>query len=139
MVTKEWLLIKIKTIQSLSNTLKKYTFFEKDDGGRAVFESFLNHALLNMLILGTHNPFDKETNVDYKDVVLCQIAESIFHMVLCNLGDMVKPGQLYPMKKVYGIDWKANVNTTCLCLLPVLQPLPWPTAACLLISMLWGH
>jgi hypothetical protein len=99
MVTKEWLLIKIKTIQRLSNALKKYMFLEKDDGGRDVIERFLNHALLNMLILATHNPFDKETNVDYKDVVLCQIAESIFHMVLCNFGDVVKPGQLYPMKK----------------------------------------
>ncbi len=33
-------------------------------------------------------------------------------MMLHNLGDVVKPGQLYSMKKVYGINWKANVTTT---------------------------
>jgi hypothetical protein len=28
------------------------------------------------------------------------------------LGDAVKPRRLYPMKKINGINWKANVNTT---------------------------
>jgi hypothetical protein len=31
-------------------------------------------------------------------------------MMLHNLGDLVKSRQLYPMKKIYGINWKANGN-----------------------------
>jgi hypothetical protein len=49
--------------------------------------------------------------VDYKDVVSCRIAESIFCMILHDLVDMVTPGWLYPMKKIYGVHWKANVIT----------------------------
>ncbi len=48
MATKERVLIKIKTIQNLVNTIKKRTFFEKDDGSGAVFSSILNLVLLNM-------------------------------------------------------------------------------------------
>ncbi len=65
-----------------------------------------------MLIHVADNPHDKDTDVDYKNVVSCRIAESIFHMILHNFGDVVKPGQLYPVFEVYGINWKANVNTT---------------------------
>ncbi len=72
--------------------------------------SFLNHALLNMLIHAADNPFDKEKDVDYKDVVSCRTAELIFCMMLHDLGDVVIPGQLKQVKKVYGIDWKANTN-----------------------------
>ncbi len=57
MVNKEWLLIEVETIQRFSNVLKKHMFLEKDDGGRAVFGSILNHALLNMLIRALDNPF----------------------------------------------------------------------------------
>jgi hypothetical protein len=42
---------------------------------------------------------------------LCRIVESIFRMMLHGLDDAVKPGWLYPMNKVYGINWNANVTT----------------------------
>jgi hypothetical protein len=86
-------------------------FLEKDDAGRAVFGSILNLVLLNMLIHAADNPSDKWMDVDYKNIVLSRIAELIFGMMLHSLGDLVKPGQLYPMKKVYGINWKTNVTT----------------------------
>ncbi len=34
-------------------------------------------------------------------------------MMLRHFSDGVKLGQLYPMKKVFGIGWKANVTTAC--------------------------
>jgi hypothetical protein len=58
------------------------------------------------------NPSGKAADVDYKKVVLCRIAKLIFSMMMHNLGDMVKPGRLHPMNKVYGIYWNANVKTT---------------------------
>ncbi len=44
MVTKDQLLIEIKTNLRLSSALKKHMFLKKDDSGRAMFGSFLNHA-----------------------------------------------------------------------------------------------
>ncbi len=38
-ITKEWLLIEIKTIQNSSNALRRHMYFKKDDGRRAVFGS----------------------------------------------------------------------------------------------------
>jgi hypothetical protein len=64
-----------------------------------------------MLIHVADDPFNKEMDVDYKDVVSCKIAELIFRMMLHDLGDVVKPGQLYPMKIVNGINWKGSVST----------------------------
>jgi hypothetical protein len=43
-------------------------------------------------------------DVDYKSIVLCMTAQSIFWMMLQDLGDVVKPGQLYLMNKLYGIN-----------------------------------
>jgi hypothetical protein len=57
------------------------------------------------------NPSGEGTDVDYKKVVSCKIVELIFIMMMQILGDMVKPGRLHPINKVYGINWKANVNT----------------------------
>jgi hypothetical protein len=86
MVIKERVLIKIKMIQNSSNALKKCMFLKKDNGRRAMFGSILNDALLNILIHVADDPFDKETDVDYKNVVLCRIVELIFHMRLHILG-----------------------------------------------------
>jgi hypothetical protein len=64
--------------------------------------------MFNMLIHAAEDPSGKEMDVDYENVVLCRIAESILCIMLHNLGDVVKPGKLNPMKKVYGINWRAN-------------------------------
>jgi hypothetical protein len=50
-------------------------------------------------------PFGKEMGIDFEVVVLCRI------VILHGLGDVVKQGWLYPMMKVYGVNWKANVIT----------------------------
>ncbi len=112
MVIKERLLIEIEAIQRSSNVLKKCMFLKKDYSGMAVSGSFLNHALLNRLIHVADDLFDEEIDVGDKDIVLCKIVELIFCAMLHDLRVVVKPGQLYPMKKVYGINWKGNVNTT---------------------------
>jgi hypothetical protein len=111
MVTKVRVLIKIRTIQNLGIALKKHMFHKEDDGRRAMFCSILNLTLLNMLIHATEGPNGKETDVDYKNLVLCRIMESIFGEMLHGLDDVVKQGWLYAMNKVYGINWKANVDT----------------------------
>jgi hypothetical protein len=72
--------------------------------GGAVFGSILNLALWNMLIHAVNDPLDKATDVVYENAVSCRIAESIFRMMLHDLGDVVKLGQLYPTNKVYGIN-----------------------------------
>jgi hypothetical protein len=84
--------------------------FDKGDSGGAAFGSILNLALWNMLIHAAEDPLTKATDVDYKNVVSCRIGESIFRMMLHDLGDVVKPRQQYPMSKVYGINWKANFH-----------------------------
>jgi hypothetical protein len=50
--------------------LKRCMFLEKDVSGRAMIGSNLNLALLTMLIHAADNPSGKETDVDYKNVVL---------------------------------------------------------------------
>jgi hypothetical protein len=86
-------------------------FLKKDDKGRAMFGSFLNHVSFSMLVHAVDDPFGKEMGVDYRDIVLCRIAELIICLILHDLGDVVKPARLYPMMKVYGVDWKANAIT----------------------------
>ena len=111
MVTKERILIKIDTIQNLSSVFKKRMFLKKGDSGWAIFGSILNLVLWNMLSHVVDGPLDKAMDMDYENAVMCRITELIFLMMLHDLGDVVKPGWLYPMNKVYGINWKANVNT----------------------------
>jgi hypothetical protein len=43
-------------------------------------------------------------------LVFARIKKTIFEMILNNLGKVAKPRRLYPLKELYGVNWKANIN-----------------------------
>ena len=93
--------------------LKKRRFLEKDKGWQVMFNDFLNHALSWMLVQASDEYLIEEMAKNFDNLVSGKIAESIFSMILIDLGEVIKPGRLYPLKKVYGIDWMSNVNAAC--------------------------
>ncbi len=73
-----------------------------------MFGGFLNLSAECMLIQAENGLLIKELARDFSGLVLARIAEAIFKMILNNLGEVIKPGGLYPLKEVYGVNWEAN-------------------------------
>ena len=64
-----------------------------------------------MLVQSSDEYLIKEMDADFNNLVSVKIAEKIFTMILVNLGEVIiKVGRLYLLKKVYGTDWRANIN-----------------------------
>jgi hypothetical protein len=71
----------------------------------------LNQALAWMVIHSMSGILHVETGRGYGEMVVVKIAHAILSMILSDLNEIVRPGHLYSLVDLFGVDWHANVRS----------------------------
>ena len=78
-------------------------FRAKKTGGGVVFSTFINRALL-MMVIHLRGDAHKATMCHKKNLLVVKIVVIIFNMILHDLERIVKPGNLIPLERIFGVD-----------------------------------